>query len=66
MEQLFLPLAVLGGFLFHTLWEAKSQYILPYFVCMLPCAAAGLAEALDVLKKWRTSKIRFRKNAEEQ
>lgn len=66
MEQLFLPLAVLGGFLFHTLWEAKSQYILPYFVCMLPCAAAGLAEALDILKNWRISKIRFRKNAEEQ
>lgn len=50
MEQLFLPLVILGGFFFHTLWEAKSQYIFPYFVCMLPCAAAGLAEAADFLK----------------
>ena len=33
MEQLFLPLVILGGFSFHTLWEAKSQYIFPYFVC---------------------------------
>lgn len=49
MEQLLLPLVILGGFFFHTLWEAKSQYIFPYFVCMLPCAAAGLAEAADVL-----------------
>lgn len=46
MEKLFLPLVILGGFFFHTIWEAKSQYIFPYFVCMLPCAAAGLWEFL--------------------
>ena len=66
MEQLFLPMAVLGGFLFHTLWEGKSQYILPYFICMLPCAAAGIAEALEMWKKWGISKIRSRKHAEER
>ena len=71
MEQLFLPLVILGGFFFHTLWEAKSQYIFPYFVCLLPCAAAGLAEASDILKKRTAEKIRskkerIRKNAEER
>ena len=53
MEQLFLILVILGGFLFHTLWEAKSQYIFPYFVCMLPCAAVGISDALEALNgKW--------------
>ncbi len=49
MEQLFLPLVILGGFFFHMIWEAKSQYIFPYFVCLLPWAAAGLKEAAESL-----------------
>lgn len=40
--HLLLPLVVLGGFLFHTFWEAKSQYTMPYFIACLPMAAAGL------------------------
>ena len=42
--ELFLPMVILGGFFFHTIWEAKSQYIFPYFVCMLlhlVCGSAG-------------------------
>lgn len=35
-------IAVLGGFLFHMVWEANSRYILPYFLLMLPYAALGL------------------------
>lgn len=38
----FLPLIVLGGFLYHLLFEAKSLYILPYFVMLVPYAAYGL------------------------
>ena len=37
-----LPVIVIGGFLFHTLMEAKSQYIYPYMVYMMPLAALGL------------------------
>ena len=37
-----LPLIVLGGLLYHLLFEAKSQYALPYFLLMLPIAAYGL------------------------
>lgn len=41
-----LPMAIfLGGFFFYLVWEAKSQYILPYFVVLLPCAAVGLSGA---------------------
>lgn len=35
-------IAVLGGFLFHMVWEANSRYILPYFLLLLPYAAQGL------------------------
>lgn len=41
--QLMLPVAILGGFLYHMLFEAKSQYIYPYMLLMLPLAARGLA-----------------------
>ena len=37
-----LPLVMLGGLLYHLLFEAKSQYALPYFVLILPIAAYGL------------------------
>lgn len=34
-------LIILGGFLYHFFFEAKSQYSLTYFVLMLPLAAYG-------------------------
>lgn len=40
--QLMLPVTVLGGFLYHMLFEAKSQYIYPYMLLLLPLAARGL------------------------
>ncbi len=49
MQQLVLLLVVLGGFFFHILWEAKSQYIYPYFVMLIPYAAVGMSEYLDIL-----------------
>ena len=48
LERLFLPMVVIGGFIFHIIWEAKSGYIFPYFMCMLPFAAAGLSEGYRV------------------
>ena len=41
-DMLALPVTVLGGFLFHLLFEAKSQYIYPYAVLLMPVAAVGL------------------------
>ena len=40
-EALLLPLAFIGGFLFHTLWEAKSQYVFPFAMVMLPLSVLG-------------------------
>ncbi|GEM_PF-6410460 len=37
-----LPLSISIGFVVYVLWEAKSIYLLPFFVCMLPLAAIEL------------------------
>lgn len=36
-------LTALGGFMFHLLFEAKSQYILPYFVVLTGFSSVGTA-----------------------
>ena len=40
--RMLLPLILLGGLSYHLLFEAKSQYAMPYFVLMMPIAAYGL------------------------
>lgn len=45
-----IPLLFLGGFLYHALFEAKSQYVITYVIFMIPYAVWGFAEA------WRLSK----------
>lgn len=35
-----------GGFLFHTVWEAKCQYTVPYFLLLFPIAVLGYRNAL--------------------
>ena len=40
-----LPLVVLGGFLYHELFEAKSQYVLTYVILMIPYAVYGFQGA---------------------
>lgn len=40
-----------GGFIFQIIYEAKSRYCLPYFLCCFPLAAAGLT--------WMAPKIRM-------
>lgn len=44
LSKTILLLCILGGFLFHILWEGKSQYIISYFPLMIPCAAMGLTK----------------------
>lgn len=39
LEMIFLILIFIGGFLFHILWEAKSRYILPYILVLIPIAS---------------------------
>ena len=39
MEVIFLLTIFIGGFMFHILWEAKSRYIIPYIVVLIPIAS---------------------------
>ena len=38
-EILLLLTIFIGGFLFHVLWEAKSRYVIPYIVPLIPIAS---------------------------
>ena len=44
---------ILGGLTYHLLFEAKSQYALPYYILMYPLAAYGLDGATEKLRRLR-------------
>jgi len=41
LEFCLLYMIFIGGFIFHTFWEAKGQYTLPYFTILLPICVLG-------------------------
>lgn len=49
--QLIVPLTILGGLLYHMIFEAKSQYIYVYAVFMIPLAARGLCMCSGLRKR---------------
>lgn len=53
VEKLGLLIVVIGGFLFYIFWEAKSRYVFPYFMMMIPMAACAWEELLRGLTGWR-------------
>ena len=40
----YLVLPVLGGMMFHILWETQARYMIGYYVLLFPVAAAGLIQ----------------------
>lgn len=40
--QILPGIILLGGFFFTMIWEAKSRYVYPYIVMILPCAAYSM------------------------
>lgn len=44
IEEHILMVGIFGGFLFSLIWEAKTRYIFPYFIMMLPYAAIGIEQ----------------------
>ena len=44
VDIIFLITIFLGGFAFHILWEAKSRYIIPYIIVLIPIAAIKMRE----------------------
>jgi len=53
-----LLIGVFGGFLFSVMWEAKTRYVFPYYLMMIPYAAVGIYELVRVL-----GNIKVRKEA---
>ncbi len=49
LENRILMIAIVGGFLFHILWEVMGRYALPYVVFMIPVAAAGMGRMGEFL-----------------
>lgn len=46
-------IAVLGGFLFHTFWEANSRYIFSYSLLLMPYCGAGVCTLLPPKREHR-------------
>ena len=60
VEQLILIIPVIGGFIFYIFWEAKSRYVFPYFIMMIPMAAIGwdmLLQKLSALRQRHREKL---------
>ena len=45
--QLTYAMIFVGGFIFYTFWEAKSQYTIVYFVLLIPYAMMGFNEVMN-------------------
>lgn len=59
-----LPMAFMGCVIYQMLFEAKSQYILPYFVLLIPFAMYGLLESTHKLTALTQGMFRENKPAE--
>ena len=46
-DMTVIALTVMGGMLYHLLFEAKAQYAFPYLIYMMPLAAHGLTMFCD-------------------
>lgn len=49
--QQLLLIIFIGGFLFTALWETKARYVFPYFIYMIPMAAAGWDRMMRGIEK---------------
>lgn len=46
-----LPCVFIIGFSVFVLWEAQAQYLLPYFVWLIPCAVYGALSTVSFIQK---------------
>ena len=49
---IILMITFIGGFLFHTAWEAKAQYTIPYFMLLFPISAEGYATTANSITRF--------------
>lgn len=48
MADCLFAVVFIGGFIFHIFWEAACQYMLPYFIMLIPYGVIGLKDASDI------------------
>lgn len=57
LKKTGLIICFLGGFLFYLFWEAKCQYIFPYYLLLFPYGVEGFRAALqrfaEIREKWK-------------
>lgn len=46
---LYAVIFFIGGFLFHTFWETKAQYVYQYTASLIPVASVGLYKIIDFI-----------------
>ena len=51
VNVIYLILIFMGGFAFHIIWEAKSRYIIPYIVVLIPIASIEINKLKKLAKK---------------
>ena len=56
-ELILLLTIFIGGFLFHILWEAKSRYIIPYIIILIPIASIEI----NKIKIFKSKKMKREK-----
>ncbi len=49
--ELLLVVFIVGGMLFHQLWEASGRYTMRYYLTMLPLSAWGICRFLEKLRE---------------
>ncbi|ALU13512.1 hypothetical protein ACH52_0683 [Eubacterium limosum] len=60
LNNIIIPLIIVGGFVYHTLFEAKSQFIFIYFLLMIPLASYGIVELKYLVKKYLIKRKKYR------
>ena len=51
VNVIYLLLIFMGGFAFHIIWEAKSRYIIPYIVVLIPIASIEINKLKKIGQK---------------
>lgn len=49
LEDYVILITIFGGFLFSIMWEAKTRYILPYAIMIIPYAAVGIYNSVEFI-----------------
>ena len=51
LKFLLIPIIVIGGFVFHLIWETKAIYVIQYYYILIPFIAFGICEIFKVIEE---------------